>query len=140
MTLPTGLKELIETENYEQLDGTIRDLTSPHGEIFKTLRQFREFSEIEFILSLRAAKNEWEEDGIWHDDGSRCLAFSLSLTEQRPQGGVLEIRKKGSQISHKIPTPAFGEMIVFSTGVDGYEHKINKVQEGHRLIAAGWCS
>lgn len=140
MTLPKELKTEVEKKDFEQVDKIIRILTKPEGAIFQTLLKYREFSEIEFILSLRESQNSWEEDGIWHDDGSRILAFSLSLTITSPEGGILELREKGSNQSLKIPTPDYGQMIVFKTGVEAYEHKINRVSSGSRLIAAGWCT
>ena len=134
------VKDYIKYEDYESIDKHFAKETSPDGEIFKTLLNFCNFNEIEFIISLRSAQNDWEEDGIWHDDGSRKLAFSLSLTQVPPEGGVLELRKKGTKISNFLVTPAFGQMIVFKTGTSGYEHKINAVTRGSRLIIAGWCS
>jgi hypothetical protein len=140
---PLALSEEILKEvrfaNYNALDEHFQTLTSPGGLVFDTLKTFCPVKQIEFIISLRESKNEWEEDGIWHDDGSRILAFSLSLTINRPQGGILEFRKKGDTESQKIPTPDYGHIIVFKTGVDGYEHKINAVTHGQRLIIAGWC-
>ncbi len=140
MKLPEAVKKLASSQNWSELDAETFKLTAKDGLIFQTLHIFRDFQSIEFIISLRDANNEWEEDGIWHDDGSRLLAFSLSLTLNSPKGGVLEIRKKGESNSNKIPTPDYGQMIVFKTGVEGYEHKINQVTEGQRLIIAGWCS
>ena len=57
---------------------TIKELNN----IFEFLKQFHDFNFIEFIISIRDSQNEWEEDGIWHDDGSRVFAFSLSLLNQ----------------------------------------------------------
>lgn len=132
--------ELVRKREFESIDKVMQDHTSTEGELFKLLSQFEDFDSIEFILSLREAKNEWEEDGIWHDDGSRKLAFSLSLTIESPEGGKLSFRKKGSSHQLDIPTPTYGEMIIFKTGVSGYEHKINQVTKGSRLVCAGWCS
>ncbi len=138
--LPQQLLVQVENENYNAIDKIITNLVSTKGEIFTFLRQFCAVKTIEHIISLRESKNEWEEDGIWHDDGSRILAFSLSLTLEPPKkGGVLEFRKKGSKKIHSIPTPNHGSIIVFKTGIDGFEHKINKVENGKRLIIAGWC-
>ena len=112
--------------------------------IFDELRKYAEFSEIEFIISIRSSLEYPDEDGIWHDDGSRLLAFSLSLTldHEGVEGGRLEIRKRGSETSPSevITTPPFGTMIVFSTGQSGFEHKINRVTSGERIIIAGWCT
>jgi hypothetical protein len=138
--LPHEVNAAITSKDWYSLDKLFHIYTAPGGILFSFLQSFEEFNEIEFIISLREAQNDWEEDGIWHDDGSRKLAFSLSLTHHAPQGGVLEIRKKGEQDSTFIPTPEFGSIIVFQTGLKGFEHKINAVTNGHRLIIAGWCS
>lgn len=134
------ISQFVARQDYIKLDQEFFKLTACNGEIFNFLKNFCDVKSMEFIISLRESKNDWEEDGIWHDDGSRILAFSLSLTQASPSGGILEIRKKGNENSFKIPTPNYGQMIIFKTGVDGYEHKINRVTEGARLIIAGWCS
>ena len=137
--LPNEVQIAVEQKDYNSLDSQLQELTSPNGVVFKFLKSFCALDNIEFIISLREAKNSWEEDGIWHDDGSRILAFSLSLTLDLPQSGVLEFRKKGETQSNKIPTPKYGDMLVFKTGIDNFEHKINQVTYGSRLIIAGWC-
>tara|TARA_Y100000385_G_C12749453_1_gene490275 strand:- start:44 stop:547 length:504 start_codon:yes stop_codon:yes gene_type:complete len=134
-------REYIANEDWEALDAYIQVLTAKGGELFKLLSRFCDFEAIEFIISIRDARNEWEEDGIWHDDGSRKMAFSLSLIDnpQEIKGGVLEIRKKNTNDSLKIPPFSYAEMIVFATGVSRFEHKINQVTSGRRIIIAGWC-
>ena len=140
LQLPHQLDSFIENENYKEIDDLFQDLTSKDGHLFNFFKDFLELEHIEFIISLRESKNEWEEDGIWHDDGSPALAFSLSLTKTPPKsGGILEIRKKGHIESVKIPTPPYGTAIIFQTGRNSYEHKINAVTQGKRLIIAGWC-
>lgn len=138
--IPDQIIHLIKSKNYLEIDRYFATEVSPKGQIFKILSQFCPVKDIEFIISKRSSLDDWEEDGIWHDDGSRILAFTLSLTLTRPEGGVLELRKKGNNLSSFLITPAFGTMIVFKTGVDGYEHKINAVTKGERLIIAGWCT
>jgi hypothetical protein len=116
--------------------------------IFEELRRYERFSEIEFIISIRPSirspLQEIDEDGIWHDDGSRVLAFSLSLTLDHAglEGGRLEIRKRSASPGESafIATPPFGTMIIFATGHLGFEHKINRVVRGERIIIAGWCT
>jgi hypothetical protein len=112
--------------------------------IFDELLRYEKFSQIEFIISIRSSLIEPDDDGIWHDDGSRVLAFSLSLTLEPVviEGGCLEIRRRegSNQESVVIPTPLFGTMIVFATGHRGFEHKINRVIQGERIIIAGWCT
>lgn len=139
LQLNQKIKQTVKSKNYEKLDSLIQDEISGDGDLIKLLKNFCPVKNIEFIISLRDAANEWEEDGIWHDDGSRILAFSLSLTLEKPLGGVLEIRKKGAEISAKIPTPEYGTIMIFQTGATGWEHKINQVTRGQRLIIAGWC-
>lgn len=141
-SLSTEVKECVLKENWGQLDHMFKNLLNCDGELFRFLNSFHEFSSIEFIISIRDAANEWEEDGIWHDDGSRVFAFSLSLT-LKPNtlaGGKLGIRRKGEDLYKEIPTPEFGGIILFLTGVHGFEHKIHQVRNGRRVIIAGWCS
>jgi hypothetical protein len=141
-SLSDEIKKLIIDENWEELDLSFKKLTSSSGELYQYLRTFHEFQAIEFIISIRDANNPWEEDGIWHDDGSRVFAFSLSLTldPEEIDGGKLAIRKKGESFFSEIKTPEFGNIILFLTGLYGYEHKIHQVKEGRRIIIAGWCS
>lgn len=134
------IRELIQIDNWEKLDKEFKVLTSPEGRLFKFLHDYHDFNQIEFIISIRDAQNEWEEDGIWHDDGSRVFAFSLSLTLDEIQGGRLGIRRKEEEIFQSLPTPSFGGIILFLTGIYGYEHKIHQVTSGRRIIIAGWCS
>lgn len=134
--------ECIKNSDWNKLDQEFQKLTRPGGAVFELLLNYIYFNEIEFMISIRDSDYEWEEDGIWHDDGSRLLAFSLSLTVDHQQlvGGVLGIRRKGEEEFIKIPTPALGTMIVFLTGVHGYEHRIYAVTKGRRIVIAGWCS
>lgn len=136
------LKKAINESNWEYIDNYFQKETSPQGIIYKYLQNCTNFNSIEFIISLRDAENDWEEDGIWHDDGSRVLAFSLGLNKDVSSisGGHLHLRKKGSIEETIIPPFSFGEIIVFQTGINGYEHKIHQVIKGKRLIIAGWCS
>lgn len=138
--LPPRLERLIEAENFSEIDTIFEKLLRNKGELFEFLTQFSPYiiEKIEHIISLRDAKDPNQEDGIWHDDGSRVLAFSLSLTKNQVKGGVLEFKHKNSLESFKIKTPAYGEIIIFKTGHEDFEHKINKVTHGKRLIIAGW--
>ena len=141
--LPPAIRGMVVQRNWEALDRAIAAETAPTGMIFKELRNHGEFSEIEFIIAIRSSREEPDEDGIWHDDGSRVLAFSLSLTlnPEAIEGGRLEIKKRGADLSTAqiLPTPPFGTMIVFATGHQGFEHKIGRVIQGERIIIAGWC-
>ena len=140
--LPDEVRNAVINEDWNRLDQEIKILTGPHGGLYQFLQQFHDFNEIEFIISIRDSQNEWEEDGIWHDDGSRVFAFSLSLTlhPEEIEGGRLGIRPKGEEHFLEIPTPSFGTIILFLTGIYGFEHKIHQVKKGRRIIIAGWCS
>ena len=140
--LTDDVKECVENENWARLDEKFKILLKSDGEFFRFLNRFHDFTSIEFIISIRDADNEWEEDGIWHDDGSRVFAFSLSLTLEREnlEGGRLGLRRKGEDTFIEIPTPPYGDVILFLTGVHGFEHKIHRVTKGRRVIIAGWCS
>ena len=140
--LPAEVKASVENEDWNALDQEIKKLTSKGGGLYRFLQLYHDFNEIEFIISIRDAHNDWEEDGIWHDDGSRVFAFSLSLTlnPEEIEGGRLGIRPRGEEQFFEIPTPSFGTIIMFLTGVYGFEHKIHQVKKGRRIIIAGWCS
>lgn len=141
-SLPPELRNSVEKDDWNSVDATFHKLTASDGELFKFLRQYHEFQAIEFIISIRDSQNDWEEDGIWHDDGSRVFAFSLSLSvdHENIEGGKLGLRKKGEESFTEIPTPAYGDIILFLTGIHGFEHKIHRVTKGRRVIIAGWCS
>ena len=136
------IRQMVIEENWDELDREIKKLTAPGGSLFNFLQEFHSFNEIEFIISIRDANNDWEEDGIWHDDGSRVFAFSLSLTlnPDEIEGARLGIRVKDSNNFLEIPTPGFGTIILFLTGLYNIEHKIHQVKKGRRIIVAGWCS
>jgi hypothetical protein len=143
--LPGAIREYVSARDWNGLDRVIRVETLPGGSVYEELRRYATFTEIEFIISIRSSLEHPDEDGIWHDDGSRVLAFSLSLTDDPGSidGGLLEFRKRGAidgEVIAAIPTPAFGTMIVFATGYQGFEHRINRVRRGERIIIAGWCT
>lgn len=140
--LPPEVKQAVQTENWQQLDVLIQKISARDESLWNFLQTFHDFNQIEFIISIRDSQNDWEEDGIWHDDGSRVFAFSLSLTlePEKVEGGRLGIRRKDSKNFLEIPTPSYGGIILFLTGLYGYEHKIHQVTKGRRIIIAGWCS
>lgn len=142
--LPPDLREFVLKQDWPRLDHALKAETQPGGSIFQALSPYAVFSEIEFIISIRSSREVPDEDGIWHDDGSRLLAFSLSLSPLHDEigGGKLEIRRRegAQEFMGTIATPPYGTLIVFATGQSGFEHKINRVTEGERVIAAGWCT
>ncbi len=144
LALPLRIRQFVMDRDWGALDRAIRLETLKGGMIYDKLQAYREFTDIEFIISIRSSLEMPDEDGIWHDDGSRVLAFSLSLTLNPAdiEGGLLEIRKRAipAPESFGIFTPPFGTMIVFATGYQGFEHKINRVIRGERIIIAGWCT
>ena len=166
--LPARLRECVLARDWTELDQAVALAVAPGGVLFETMRGRAaglgiEFREIEFIIAIRSSR-EWrdaghdaynaynaynDEDGIWHDDGSRVLAFSLSLTlgeaaggRGQVEGGRLEMRRRSSpdEIIASIPTPPYGTMIIFQTGHGGYEHRIRAVTGGERIIIAGWAT
>lgn len=132
---------LIEKRDYTQLDQEVFQLTGPEGLLRNKLLEYAEFQHIEHILSLRSSPGD--EDGIWHDDGSRPLAFSLglNLSPEKIKGGELLFRdkKEASQIKIIPPLP-YGRGVVFLTGLWGKEHKVCAVTGFERLVCAGWCT
>jgi hypothetical protein len=141
-TLSEEIRNFVREGKWHELDEAFKALTNSGGRLFEFLKTFHDFQSIEFIISVRDAGNDWEEDGIWHDDGSRVFAFSLSLTENAGglEGGRLGFKRKRDENFSLIPTPEFGGIILFLTGIYGFEHKIHRVEKGRRIIIAGWCS
>jgi hypothetical protein len=142
ISLDPSVREKVLARQWNELDQKMRRETLPGGVVFEELKKYADFNEIEFIISIRSSIDYPDEDGIWHDDGSRLLAFSLSLTlnPEAIEGGKLEIKKRDGSRLAEILTPPFGTMIVFATGQSGFEHKINLVAKGERIIIAGWCT
>ena len=137
--LPTSVIISLRSQNWNDLDAQMGQLVSSEGALFHFLSSYKEFESIEHIVAIRKAP---DDEGIWHDDGSRKLAFSLSLTEfpSEVEGGSLYFRKKGVEESLEIKPQALGKLIVFQTGQDGYEHRVGAVVKGQRVICAGWCT
>ncbi len=140
IAISDDIKTLVREEKWNEVDAHFKRLTSKGGTLYNFLKKYHDFESIEFIISVRDAENDWEEDGIWHDDGTRVFAFSLSLTEDPIVGGRLGIRRIGEENDTQIPTPSFGGIIMFLTGIYGFEHRIHQVKKGKRIIIAGWCS
>jgi hypothetical protein len=140
--LDAAIAGWVKNEQWKEVETAFIKLTRPGAPLFQILKPFHDFSGIEIMISIRNAQNDWEEDGIWHDDGSRVFAFSLSLTFDADQieGGCLELRRKDSETSVMIPTPEYGTAILFLTGVHGFEHRTRQVLKGKRVILVGWCS
>jgi hypothetical protein len=133
------VKNEVSTQNWMALDQRVQRWNQRDGVLFKFLTQFTNFSTMEHIIAIRQSPDD--EDGIWHDDGSRVLAYSLSfnLNPNEITGGELLFRKKNCEHLEKISPLPFGQMVVFLTGTSGYEHKVCAVTTGQRIISAGWC-
>lgn len=138
LPVPPEARELALAENWAELDALMKRAVDER--IKPLLKGFKAFDSIEHMLALREGDNPDEEDGIWHDDSSRQLAFSWSLNFWGlPVGGTLGIRPFGGAAVELGPYPP-GTLIVFHTGVDGFEHRTARVRAGRRLVCAGWCS
>jgi hypothetical protein len=98
LNISQDIVECIKKNDWNKIDNIFQILTAPKGAIFEHLLNYIYFTKIETMISIRDSQNDWEEDGIWHDDGSRVFAFSLSLTINPDQifGGRLGVRSKGS--------------------------------------------
>lgn len=138
--IPEDVIQHIQQKDWAKVDQAFMQLTSPKGALFQQLLQHHEFEQMEFIIAIRNGIDD--EDGIWHDDGSRLMAFSLSLMShpESIRGGNLSIRPKGSNETIEISPQPFGTLLIFLTGEYGFEHKVNQVLAGERVVIAGWCS
>jgi len=135
------IRNSVLDKDYYSIDQFFKNETQSNGRLFQFLKSYCDFSEIEFILAVRTPP---DDDGIWHDDGSRKMAFSLSLNlyPEKISGGQLYMRKfleTDSVIASISPRP-YGTILLFKTGLEGFEHKVEGVNAGFRFVIAGWCS
>jgi hypothetical protein len=139
LPFPPEMREAISTDNWDKLDQLLFGYLSDNGYLRKVLDQFHHFSHTEHIIALRYG--ETDEDGIWHDDGSRHMAFTWSFNDDpNLEGGELLFKKKKADKIISIESPPSQTLVVFLTGEYGYEHKVNRVTKGVRKTIAGWCS
>lgn len=140
LELPSMVQEWVLAKDWNQLDAWVQQQTQSQGLIGREFAKYLGDFNCEHILSLRQSP---DEDGIWHDDGSRDMAFSLSLNLKPDtiNGGSLMLRNKQTpSVLHEIPPQKYGKMVLFLTGKQGFEHKTCAVSKGERLVAAGWAT
>lgn len=132
--------EFIQNKKWQELDQYFLDISKNRGLLRIFLSEYLDFETLEHIIAIRSAPDD--EDGIWHDDGSRFCGFSLSLNLKPAdiQGGQLLFKKKSSIESNIFPVQPYGKMIIFLSGLSGYEHMVSAVTKGQRIVIAGWCS
>lgn len=132
--------EWLQSENWKNIDDYFLSISKPTGLMHKFFLDYLEFQTIEHIIAIRSAPDD--EDGIWHDDGSRFLGFSLSLNihPETIAGGHLYFKKKAEPQFASIPPQPIGKMIIFLSGIYGYEHMVSAVTKNKRIVIAGWCS
>lgn len=136
--VPASWSEALDVKDWGKLDELASASLSSDGDLFEVLNSFCPIKKIEHILSLRSAP---DEIGIWHDDGSRELAFSLSLNKIKFGGKGLSLRKKNQpDTALSLGFRAFGTLTLFLTGQDDYEHRTEEVTSGERLVLAGWIN
>ena len=79
----------------------------------------------------------------WHTDadGERAVALSLNVGREPYEGGLLQIRKKGtSGIVHQIWNAGFGDAMLMRIAPD-LEHRLTPVTgRAPRVVIAGWFS
>lgn len=133
------VRHFVVNKNWKELDEYFLEISRPKGPLNIFLSQFVEFHSLEHIIAIRSAP--LDEEGIWHDDGSRLLGFSLSLNlePEKIVGGDLYFKKKESTKFDLFPPQPYGKMIVFLSGVFGFEHKVSAVTQNTRINIAGWC-
>jgi len=138
--LESVIFEWLKNENWKNLDDYFLEISKPFGLLNNFLAEFLDFQTLEHIIAIRSAPDD--EDGIWHDDGSRFLGFSLSLNinHETISGGNLLFKKKTGLLTSTFPPQPMGKMIIFLSGIYGYEHMVSAVTRGKRIVIAGWCS
>ena len=137
--LESVILEWLKNEDWKNLDDYFLAISKPDGLLNNFLAEFLDFQTLEHIIAIRSAPDD--EDGIWHDDGSRFLGFSLSLNinPETISGGNLLFKKKIDPLPNTFPPQPMGKMIIFLSGIYGYEHMVSSVTSGKRIVIAGWC-
>ena len=79
--LPDRILPFVKNRNWQELDSFFGQSVLPSGPLFEMLKNYHKFQSIEHMLAIRNA--EEDEDGIWHDDGSRYIAF-FTLVNSMP--------------------------------------------------------
>lgn len=130
----------VKAKEWSALDHHFLEISKKDGSLHSFLSQFLDFQTLEHIIAIRTAPID--EDGIWHDDGSRFMGFSLSLNlePQSISGGELLFKLKGNAPTKIFSPLDYGQIVLFLSGIYGYEHKVNAVTNGERIVIAGWCS
>lgn len=138
--LENCVADFIKDKNWKALDDYFLQISKPGNSLHTFLSSFLDFDFTEHIIAIRSAPGD--EDGIWHDDGSRFLGYSLSLNldPQSIEGGQLRFKPKDSSHAEVfIPLP-YGQIVLFLSGIYGFEHMVTAVTKGQRIVIAGWCS
>ena len=141
LDLPVEVGRFLEDQDYNKLDLYLKRSLEEGGILYNVLQHFCSIHKSEHLIAIR--DGQYDEDGIWHDDGSRELAFTLALVRDLEQldGGVLLFRRKSSPSQvYSIPTAPYGTLTIIKTGQQGYEHRVEKVTRGKRVICAGWIN
>ncbi len=138
--LEAKVLELLNKEAWKELDQYFIEISKPGGSLRTFLDDYLEYNTLEHIIAIRRPPDD--EDGIWHDDGSRFLGFSLSLNRDHENivGGELRFREKQKRETKVFPAQVYGRIILFLSGLYGYEHMVSAVTQGERIVIAGWCS
>ncbi len=139
-TIDKPILDLIKNKKWKNLDNYFLEISKTNGLLHNFLSTFVEFQKLEHIIAIRSAPED--EDGIWHDDGSRILGFSLSLNLSSTliAGGELRFKKKEKREWITIKPLPIGQMAIFLSGLYGYEHMVSAVTKEERIVIAGWCS
>jgi len=134
------VKTMLLEKKWQELDQYFLQISKPGGQLRNFFNDYLDYEKLEHIIAIRTAPDD--EDGIWHDDGSRYLGFSLSLNlhPETIKGGNLSFKKKEERDSVVFPPQPYGTIIIFLSGLSGYEHMVSAVTKGERIVIAGWCS
>ena len=139
LEFPEEMNLALNAENWKEVDSLLFNYLGPGGYLYNELIKYHHFDHTEHIIAIR--KSSTDEDGIWHDDGSRQIAFTWSFNDdQNLKGGELLFRKKKSLTIITIDPPTRAVLTIFLTGHYHYEHKVNMVTAGTRKTIAGWCT
>jgi len=110
--------------------------------LFETIREITGCQEIQCFTGRIYRMNPGTDHyDAWHDDlgGHRLVAMSLNLAEEPHQGGVLQIRDRGTrQILAEVDNTTYGDAIIFDLSPE-LQHRVTSVVGAvPRTAFAGW--
>lgn len=149
LELPLSWRNYVLTKDWDALYKACLDALKDGQFLFNTLKSLTsenfqtELFDYEIMLAQRVGPQDEEEEGIWHDDGSRDFALSISLNPEPEniKGGEVFVRQKSApDVIKCLENLPWGHFWAFPTGKYGWDHRTSRVTYGNRLVLVIWVT